>query len=845
MELAFAGLQQLCSPILDGLDRLPEPQRDALRIAFGLSGGAPPDRFIVSLAVLTLLSDVADEQPVVCLVDDAQWLDRMSLQALAFVARRLAAEPIALVFAVRESSDEGELAALPELTVEGLDPDAAGALLSEVVGAPLDDQVRDRILAETRGNPLALLELPRGLTPAELAGGFALPESVPLTSWIEESFRRQRDLLPKPARQMLLLAAAEPVGDTALLWRAASVLGLDRDAAASAESAGLMTVGTRVQFRHPLVRSVAYRHATPADRRAVHRALGEATDARLDPDRRAWHRAHAAAAPDEDVAAELERSADRAQRRGGIAAAAAFLERAAALTPSPKLRATRALAAAQAKAAAGAHEAAHALVSVAEHGPLDELERARLGLLRARIEFSRRRGNDAPPLLLDAAERLAPLDAALSRETYLEALGAAMLCGRLGPGRGIVDAAEAARAAPPPPVPPRAVDLLLNGLVIRFSEGHAASVVPLRMALEAFTREEFETADAGPWLMLACRVAPDIWDDELWHTLATRGIALMRKTGALALLPVALAYRAGIHTHVGELRDAEALVEEADRISEAIGTVPFVYTSLVLAGWRGHANETLELIRSTVEDAAIRGEGRAITLAEYVTAVLYTGLGQYDRALEAAERACDHDELGLLNWSLSEMVEAAVRSGRPETGAAALARLEERAVASGTNWALGTAARSRALLAAGNEAEALYRESIDRLGQTRLTMHVARARLVYGEWLRRQGRRVDAREQLRAAHDIFSSAGAAGFAERSHRELAATGETVRERRPETSDDLTAQEAQIARLARDGCTNLEIGAQLFISPRTVEWHLHKVFSKLNIASRHQIHDVLGD
>jgi DNA-binding CsgD family transcriptional regulator len=852
MELAYAGLHQLCVPMLDRLEQLPGPQRGALQVAFGLREGDAPDRFLVGLAVLTLLADAAEDQPLACLVDDTQWLDQSSVQSLAFAARRLLAEPVALIFAAREPSGEGQLAGLPELTVAGLgDPDAR-VLLARAVHGRLDAQVRDRIVAETRGNPLALLQLPRGLALAELAGGFWLPGTRPLASRIEHSFYRQFQSLPRETQRFLLTAAAEPVGDVALLWRAAELQRIPAAAAAPADAAGLVELGARVQFRHPLVRSAIYQAASAGDRQAAHRALAEVTDPDADPDRRAWHRAHAAPRPDEAVAAEMERSASRAQARGGAAAAAAFLQRAAELTPDPARRAARALAAAKAKFDAGAADVAYKLLATAAIGPLDDLARARLERLCARLAFSLVRGSDAPPLLLSAARELAPLNPGLARETYLEAAGAAIFAGRLGGSLGLRDAAEAARAAPPAPQPPRAVDVLLDGLVTRFTEGYAAGVAPLRRALRTFGREDGPGGEDMPWrwLWVACPVTPEplaaeLWDDEAWHELADRAVRLARDAGALAVLPIALTYRACVHVHAGEFDAASALIEEAKAISEATGSAPLRYTSLVLLAWRGQESQALGVIEAGVKDATARGEGRSLGLAEYATALLYNGLGRYEAALAAAQRACQYEDLGFFAWTLIELVEAAARSGRPEAAAAALETLAERTRASGTQWALGIEARSRALLSNGQAADALYREAIGRLGRSRIAVHLARARLLYGEWLRRENRRTDARKPLRSAYDMFSRIGADGFAERARRELLATGETVRKRTVETLTELTAQEAQIARLARDGHTNPQIGAQMFISPRTVEWHLGNVFTKLGITSRKELRRALSD
>jgi DNA-binding CsgD family transcriptional regulator len=843
MELAFASLHQLCGPMVDRLATLPAPQCHALEIVFGLSDGAAPDRFLVGLAVLSLFSEVAEERPMLCVVDDAQWLDQASALTLAFVARRLLAEPVGIVFAAREPVEE--LQHLSELEVHGLRTADAGALLNSTVRFKLDAQVRDRIVAETRGNPLALMELPQGLTASQLAGGFGLIGAADLSRHIQESFVRQLQALSDEARRLLLVAAAEPLGDPLLLWRAGERLGIAPAAAEEAEAQGLLTIDERVRFRHPLARSAVYRSAAPPERRHAHRVLAEATDADTDPDRRAWHRAQAAMGVDEAVAGELERSADRAQARGGAAAAAAFLARAAELTPDPAERGRRAVAAAQAKFDAAASDAALELLATAELAPLDELHRARLERLRAEIAFTRTRGSDAPARLLDAARRLEPLDAAMARETHLEAMAAAMYAGRLGGKPGIREAGEAARAAPAAPKPPRAIDLLLDGLATRFTEGYSAGVPPLRTALGAFRRVEGLTAGDVRWLWLACRLAQDLWDDELWYLLATRGVRIARETGALSELAIAATYRASLHVHAGAFDAASSLIDEADAITHATDMAPLKYASLMLAAWRGNEANGLRLIEAGRLEATARGEGMGLGVIEWATALLYNGHGRYTEALAAARRGCEHDDVGLFAWSLVELIEAGVRSGATEATSAALDRLSDRTRASGTDWALGIEARSRALLSDGGFAEPLYCEAIERLERTRIHAELARARLLYGEWLRREQRRVDAREQLRAAHEMFTAMGAEGFAERARGELLATGETVRKRTVETRDDLTAQEAQIARLARDGQTNPEIGAQLFISPRTVEWHLRNVFTKLGIRSRRELHDALPD
>jgi len=855
MELAFAGLHQLCGPFLDRLGLLPGPQRDALAAAFGLRAGRAPEMFLVGVAVLGLLSEVAEERPVVCVVDDAQWLDRSSAQTLGFVARRLSAEPVVMLFAAREPC--AELRGLPEVVVEGLRDADAHSLLSSVVRGPLDERVRERVVAETRGNPLALLELPRGLSPAQLAGGFGLPDMISdprsLPRGIEDSFLRRLETLPADTRLLCLVAAAEPVGDPALVWRAAGLLGIAPEALAPAVAAKLLRVGTRVHFRHALVRSAVYRAASPADRRRVHKALADVTEPDVDPDRRAWHRAEATAGPDEDVAAELERSADRAQARGGLAASAAFLERAVGLTLDPALRTQRALAAARAKFEAAAIDTAAELLGIAEEGPLGELERARLERLRAQIAFARTgspgipgltAGPHAPALLLDAARRLEPLDVELARETYLDALTTAMWAVSPSGGCGVTAVAEAARDAPPGPQPPRPADVLLDGLVARFTEPYAAAVPALRQALDAVTGTGGRPDDSPRWLWFVCPVtpeplAPELWDDQAWHELATRAVRLARQTGALAFLPNALTCRATVHVLAGEFDAASALIEEAYAIAEATGGTPLRYPSFLLAAWRGQEAAALRVIEAGIRDATARGLDRPIGLAHLATAVLYNGLGRYLDALPAARRACGSEQLGVSGLALTELVEAAARSHDPEAASNALRQLADRTRASGTDWALGVEARSRALLDEAGDAEGLYREAIERLERTRMRVELARARLLYGEWLRRQRRRLEARDQLRAAHEMFTQMGAEAFGERAGRELLATGETARKRTIQTTGELTPHEARIARMARDGLSNQEIASQLFLTRKTVEYHLRKVFTKLDVTSRHEL------
>ena len=832
MELAFAALQQLCAPMLGTLAGLPDPQRDALGVAFGLKLGAAPDRFLVGLAALSLLSEVAEQQPLLCVIDDGQWLDRASAQALAFVARRLLAEPVALVFATREPVEEYR--GLPELLVGGLREGDARELLSSVIRGPLDERVRDRIVAETRGNPLALLELPRGVP------GVAGVDGVAGSSrGIEESFRRRLEVLPAATQRLMLVAAAEPAGDPALVWRAAERLGIGAAAVAPAADAGLLAIGERVTFRHPLVRSAVYRAASPPERRAAHQALAGATDPQADPDRRAWHRAQATLGPDEEVAAELERSASRAEARGGLAAAAAFLERSAALTLDPVRRAERALAAAQATYQAGAFDATLGLLATAEAGPPDQLRRARADLLRGQIAFASSRGSDAPPLLLKAARQFEPLDSRLARETYLDALAAATFACRLALGGGMREVAEAARMAPPPG-PARGPDLLLDGISLVICEGYPAGAPVLRRAVSAFRGTDVSTEEGLRWLWLASYAAVIVLDYASFDVLSDRQVTLGRDAGALIALPIAFNTRATVHLFAGEFTEAASLVARAESVAEATGSSIAPYGALGLAVFRGREAQAAHLIQTATDDAGRRGEGGGLSLVQWAAAVLCNSLGRYEEALAVAQRASeDSPAVQFASGALVELVEAAVRSAVPERAAGAVQRLSGIARACGTDWALGAEARSRALVSDGAAAENLYREAIGRFGRTRLRVDLARAHLLYGEWLRRERRRRDARDQLASAYEIFDSVGAAAFAERARIELRAAGGHARQHAIQTPDTLTAQEALIARLAGEGASNPQIAAQLFISRATVAYHLRKVFTKLGVSSRSEL------
>jgi len=744
MELAYAGLHQLCAPMLDRLGRLPAPQRDALETVFGRSAGAAPGRFLVGLAALTLFAEVAEQQPLACVVDDAQWLDHASAQILGFVARRLLAGPIAVVCAARTGAGDDVLAGLPGLSIRGLGDSDARALLLASVSGPLDAAVCDQIIKESHGNPLALLELPRTWNVADLAGGFGLPSSQPVAGRIEQSYVRRLQLLPSVTQLLVLTAAAEPLGDLVLLHRAAGMLGIDIAAAGPAQDGGLLALGGRVQFAHPLVRSAAYRSAAAGDRHRVHRALAEATIAETDPDRRAWRRGRATPGPGEEAAAELERSAGRAQARGGAAAAAAFLQRSAELTVDPARRAQRALAAARASFQAGAFEAALALLATAGAGPLDEFQRARVDLVHGQLAFASGLASGAPPLLLKAARRLEPFDLELARETYLIAWGAAFTAAGQAAGRDVMlEICRAVRALPPRPGAPRPLDLLLDGPALLTTDGHAAATPVLQRAAAALAG--IPVQDVLRWGWMAVAASNAVWDNDGAHAISARHVRLIRDAGALAELPLYLSALGLASAWMGDFVGVASNIAEADSVAGATGSQFARYALLRLRALQGREAEAA----AAIEHAAAGGPGAALC-AQWAAAVLYNGLARYQEAAYSARQATSNTfEYWVSVWALPELVEAAMHAGDAGLSRDAPGRLAETTQPAGTDFALGIEARSRALLSAG--AGDLYREAIERFGRARLRPEPARAHLRYGEWLRREGRRVEAREQLRTA----------------------------------------------------------------------------------------------
>jgi DNA-binding CsgD family transcriptional regulator len=841
MELAYGGLQQLCRPLAGHNGELASLHRNVLDQVFGLTEGAPPERFLVGIAALDLVATAAQKQPIVWLVDDAQWIDRASMQAIAFVGRRLLAERVVILIATRDVSDEDELAGLPELRLGGLNTEDAGRLFDLVVSGPTDPLVRDRIISETRGNPLALLELPRAWTTAELVEGLSDAAGIPLTGRLESAFAKRLRELPPDTQTLLALAAADPTGDPALLWSAAQRLGLDWSAIAPAEHAGLLEVGQGVHFRHPLVRAAAYRCAPLKKRLEVHRILAEVADPIHDADRRAWHWACSTVSHDEKIAAELERTAGQARAHGGLLAAAALLERAALLTPHGDRRANRTLAAAKAKRDAGAFQAAVRLLSVADTEPPSELRTALADQLRGKIAFDQRRSSEAAGLLLSAAQRIEPFAPRAARDMHLEALAAAVWAGGPGDRELAVKAAQAARATSWAENPPRTADLVLDAIASRVTEGYAAAAPALALALDAIRDYGLGSDDADDllWLTgnrLAGLIATEAWDYEAGLALAERQVRVARESGALVQLQFALNFLANHVIVSGDLRSAAALLEEERLLSTMTLVTP--NRTMLIDALRGDTGRTVPLVQAMIETGE-SGHGRVIFFAHYAAAVLYNGLGRHADALAHARQVIESDALGFQTLAAGELAEASSREGDTDLLSYMSTWMQVRAAATPTEWALGMSARIQALGADGTDADALYQESIVHFGKTPLRIELARSQLLYGEWLRRERRNLDARVELRTALRLFREFGVEAFGDRARIELEATGERTRPQAADSEAHLTPQESQVARLAAEGLTNREIAARLFIGQSTVEYHLVKVFRKLDVRSRTQL------
>ncbi|MEV0623882.1 AAA family ATPase [Nonomuraea sp. NPDC050404] len=843
MELAYAGLHQLCGHMMGSAGHLPAPQREAIEAAFGLRQDSAPSPFLVGLALLGLLTEAAGDGALLCVVDDAQWLDDASARAVAFAARRLDAEGVAIVLAMRTVSEA--FAGLRSMVVTGLGHDDSRELLRLAAPGGLDPRVRDQLIAEARGNPLALRELPRMLSPAEIAGGFALTGSMSLENRIEQSLIAQLEPLPASTRLLLLLAAADPTGDPVLLWRASAALALGPEDFDAARNADALAIGTRVGFRHPLVRSAVYRAATAEDRRRVHAALADVTSADHDPDRRAWHRASATLHPDEEVAADLERSAARARSRGGAAAAGAFLERAAVLTPMPARRGQRLMAAAEAKHDAGAPESAMRLLDSVHDLPLTTLQKALAARLRARAQYALRRDSGGPQLLLAAAQGLDGLDPALARDTYIEALAAAIYGGRLGETGQVAEVANAILGATAAEESGRARDLILRGQALLAAKGQEAAVATLRRAQRAFLDQAPDALELH-WMWFASRAAQDLWDAGALRALADRQVELARAAGVVTVLPIALSLQMLAQTIEGDLDAAEASCDEIDAIKEVTGHPLPQYGRLFLAAYRGQAEETERWATRIRADAHARGEGYALSAVNFSEAILYNGLGRFAEAVESGRRELPYThELNHAMRTLLELIEAATHTGERELAEQAFEQLASVTRPVGTNWALAVLAMARAQLCAGEEAQSLYLEAIERHRAERIPILEGRCRLLYGEELIRRRRLADAREQLEAAHSILMRCGMNGFAGRAARELRACGGSRHVHAHEGAAQLTKQEFNVAHLAREGLTNRDIGARLFISARTAEYHLGKVFTKLGIKGRAELRTALAE
>ena len=843
-SLAFAGVHQLLLPLLPSAERLPDPQKRALQVAFGELSGPPADRFLVGLGALTLLSQSAESRPLLCVVDDGQWLDDESANVLGFVARRLLADPVAIIVAAEETTGRVRLPELPEIRLCGLTAPDAGELLATRTGQPVDGGVLDRLVTETGGNPLALLDAARELSPDQLAGRAPLPEPLPIGHRLEESFARRIRELPPATRTLLRLAAADHPGRSARLWRAAAALGIPESAAVAAEETGVAAFWPEVRFTHPLVRSAVYATSTTLQRRQAHQTLAAASDDDGDVDIKAWHLAAAAAGPDEEAATQQEAAAERARNRGGYAAAAALLERAALLTAEPERQAERRLSAAEAQFLAGVVGRADELLSQAIPALGDPLPLAHATCLRGRIQYASGEVARATATLFTAAQRLQTPAPRAARDALLAALEAAV-AGWAATAPVLQGIAGVARELSPTGEPPDSpANLLLEGYTTRVADGYAAAVPTLRRAVQAFRSDRMDPDQALQRVELAAVAAADLLDDAALDELTACWIQRARQTGALARLAAGLAFRSifvdGPHGRLAAARAAESEAHELGEMTGNPAVVPptgaHTLLTLALAGQEVQARETAAAV---AREAPQRGAVGEMAFATSSLAILELGLGNYEAAVAALLPAWTDDTPLVGTRSLPDLIEAAVRAGRQPLAAQALARFAERARATGTPPALGLLARSAALLAAPDEARDHYEEALRLLHPTGAGLHIARAHLLYGEWLRRQRRRREARDQLRTAHDMFEALHLDAFAGRARVELRATGEHARRRQPGHPETLTPQEARIATLVSRGQANRDIATQLFISPSTVEYHLHKVFRKLGVSSRTQL------
>ena len=845
MDLGFAGLHQLLVPFLDGLDRLPAPQRAALMSAFGLAEGTPPDRFLIGLATLTLLTDAAASRPVLCVIDNAQWLDQASAEVLSFAARRLLADRVGMLFAVQAAEERGAFQGLPELPVAGLAEQAAHELLAAVAGGPVDSRVSERIVTETAGNPLGLVEFGGELTAEQRSGTVPLTGPLRFGGRLEKLYRSRVRALPADAQTLLLVLAAE-AGDPAKVWRAASRLGIGPETLELPAVNRLLTGMPSLRFRHPLMRSIAYHGAPSVARWRVHEALAAVSDPVRDPDRRAWHLGQATSGTDEEVAGELERSAGRARSRGGWASSAAFLERSAELTPDAAHRARRLVAAAKARLMTGETSAARALLDRAVPDVPDPVVSAQARRLEGDILSAAGDSAAATSVLLEAARMVAPDDARLARNALLEAF-VAQFSSREATGTAeVLRVLQSVPKASESQVTPD--DRLLDGFAAVAERRFTAGARLLRQAVVAVSGAQ-PMPDDAPLHFLAFRLAvTELYDDAAWRALAGQWVARARDQGALAGMVTGLGFQAFSQLAEGRLATAGATISEAQTLAEAMGNRTYVdglaNAELELLAWRGDQANARALAARLLPVAADQGHGLGMRQVGRALATLELGLGNYQEALQQALTAAQGQRVLSYQSGPDVLIEAAVRCGDRTAATAALDAVAPWWQACETHWSLGLLARSRALLADDINAEDGYRLSIEHLRQCQVSSELARSHLVYGEWLRRQRRRRGAREQLRAACELFGTLGMEAFADRAQAELRAVGEHASARRAGTADTLTPQEAQIARLAAEGDTNQDIAAQLFISASTVDYHLRKVFRKLGVTSRAQLPHALS-
>jgi DNA-binding CsgD family transcriptional regulator len=845
-SFGFASLHRLLLPFPGAIEELPAPQRGALKCAFGLSTQSPADLFLVGLAALTLLADAAVPRGLLCVIDDAQWLDPESLQTMGFVGRRLGAEGIALVFGIRTPSDGlPALAGLRSLVIAGLPDSAASELLAGATPDPLDPDAVRRIVTETGGCPLALTELADELVISPRTGTREFFDPIPVGPRLEAHFRRQAEALSPEAQLFVLIAAVEGSGDVAMVRRVAMDLGCDAECEDEAVRARLLVTEPRLEFRHPLIRSAVYGAARQTDRVKVHRALASLINRDLQPDRWARHAVAIATGPDEGLARGLEAAAHQARERGGFATEAAMLTQAAEFSEDVSRRSERLLKAAKAATTAGLYQPASALVTEARPELADPLSMAQAQQLEGRLRIPLGQPHTAAALLLAAAQQFLTLDADLARESMLEAFDAFLISQHLTDGTTGPILAQAAQEIRRTSNEPELADRLLNATTLLLGSGYRPAVNELREAVRQFRMGPTTVSEITQWHNYGTWFADELLDDRSYQAWVDRVEATARDMGALDALSVALVAAANHNIRAGRFADAEAnFVEAAELASARLGrSEVWRLLDMELHAWRGNEKETRRTTSALIEGGLAFGTGSTLFQAHRALAILHVGAGRYAAALDAAEYSTSRDALGWTSQSLHLVVEAGVRSGARGAAERALAELEMRAQASGTHWALGLLARSQALITENDTAEALYERAIAELEQCLVVTDLAHAHLVYGEWLRRQKRRLDARVQLRKACDMFETMGALGFSERTNLELAATGERARQRTPDKASELTPQERQIATLAGQGVKNSEIAAKLFISAHTVEYHLRKVFRKLNVNSRYELKSVL--